>query len=102
MRLIMIMEILMLTFNNSINNNTNSNNNSDMNNQNSDNSNRQYLRPDFSTQVSLLRSSLLRFVDSTISGKIPKDMRIPPLRIKIMLSTSGQTFLVSSLSEVHR
>ena len=35
----------------------------------------------------ILRFSLLRFVDSESSGKILLDMRIPPLKLKIMLES---------------
>ena len=39
-------------------------------------------------RVSLLRLSLLRFADSRFSGKTPMDMRIPPLKTKIMLESN--------------
>ena len=38
--------------------------------------------------ISLLRLSLLRFLDSKISGEFPVVMRIPPLRIKILLESN--------------
>ena len=37
--------------------------------------------------ISLLRLSLLRFVDSRFPRKFPMDMRIPPLIVKIMLES---------------
>ena len=38
--------------------------------------------------ISLLRIALLRFVDSKFAGEIPLDMRIPPLRMNIMLESN--------------
>ena len=38
--------------------------------------------------ISLLRISLLRFVDSTFFLEFPMDMRIPPLKIKILLESN--------------
>ena len=38
--------------------------------------------------ISLLRSSLLKFVDSRYSGKSHMDLGIPPFKIKIMLESN--------------
>ena len=43
--------------------------------------------PGFLRPVSLLRLSLLRFVDSNFPKTVPMDMRIPPLKIKFLLES---------------
>ena len=45
-------------------------------------------RPTEARPISLLRLSLLRFLDSKLSGRFPMDMRIPPLETKILLESN--------------
>ena len=54
--------------------------------------------------VSLLRLSLLRFVDPTFPGNSPMDMRLPPLKIKIPLESNPpkSRILVRRLAHTHR
>ena len=46
------------------------------------------MRPGTLRPISLLRLSLLRFVGSKFPGNSPMDMRIPPLKLKILLESN--------------